>query len=242
MRCVTGSGCRVVGEISSELAADSEDRLHHLAPNCSPEHLALRSQARWSNQNEQTLRDLLWLWTISPIERAWNLKLLRGKEEDREQSIRDTELLYDVPNCTLLRRDDLPCHAINSRRSLTLEGVAQKIDAEMVSRAVSRSCFLSLAALRTPSSPWDMPSPLCVRSMVAVRCSPSSAPFPPRPPPKVAALVRRFTGIRRSPTSPARACPSCGYGPSRTGLRKLPKAQWRSPGSRPCCFLSVRGR
>lgn len=47
--------------ISLELAADSEDLLRHLAPNCSPEHLALRAAARKSNQNEQTLRDLLWL-------------------------------------------------------------------------------------------------------------------------------------------------------------------------------------
>jgi hypothetical protein len=47
--------------------------------------------------------------------------------------------------------------------------------------------------------------------------------------------------LRRSPTSPARACPSCGLAPSRTGLRKLPKACWRSPGSRACCFISVRG-
>jgi hypothetical protein len=29
--------------------------------------------------------------------------------------------------------------------------------------------------------------------------------------------------------------------PSRTGLRTFPKACWRSPGSRACCFLSVRG-
>ena len=48
-------------EISFEMAADSEDRLRHSAPNCSPEHLALRAAARDSNQNEQTLRDLLWL-------------------------------------------------------------------------------------------------------------------------------------------------------------------------------------
>jgi hypothetical protein len=47
--------------------------------------------------------------------------------------------------------------------------------------------------------------------------------------------------LRRSPTSPARTCPSCGLAPSRTDLRKLPKACWRSPGSRPCCFISVRG-
>ena len=48
-------------DISLELAADSENLLRHLAPNCSPEHLALRTAARTSNQNEQTLRDLLWL-------------------------------------------------------------------------------------------------------------------------------------------------------------------------------------
>src|SRR6202011_2158823 len=33
------------------------------------------------------------------------------------------------------------------------------------SKAVNRSCFLSLAAFRTPSSPWDMRFPLCVGCM-----------------------------------------------------------------------------
>ena len=46
--------------------------------------------------------------------------------------------------------------------------------------------------------------------------------------------------LRRSPTSPARACPSCGDEPSRTGLRYL-KACWRYPGSRACCFLACAG-
>ena len=47
--------------------------------------------------------------------------------------------------------------------------------------------------------------------------------------------------LRRSPTSPARACPSYGSVPSRTGLRRLPKARWRSPGSRACCFSACAG-
>jgi hypothetical protein len=33
------------------------------------------------------------------------------------------------------------------------------------SKAVNRSCFLSLAAFRTPSSPWDMRFPLSVGCM-----------------------------------------------------------------------------
>ena len=47
--------------------------------------------------------------------------------------------------------------------------------------------------------------------------------------------------VRRSPTSPARACPPFGLWPSRTGLRILSKACWRSPGSRACCFLTCAG-
>jgi hypothetical protein len=47
--------------------------------------------------------------------------------------------------------------------------------------------------------------------------------------------------LRHSPTSPARACSPFGLKPSRTGLHRLMKAHWRSPGSRACCFLSVRG-
>jgi hypothetical protein len=77
---------------------------------------------------------------------------------------------------------------------------------------------------------------------VLQRCSPPAAPFPPQPPQE--AVLPCSVGsqvLQRSPTSPTRACPSCGCMPSRTGLRKLPKACWRSPGSRPCCFLSVHG-
>ena len=47
--------------------------------------------------------------------------------------------------------------------------------------------------------------------------------------------------LQRSPTSPTRTCPHCGLRPSRTGLPQLAKACWRSPGSRACCFISVRG-
>ena len=74
------------------------------------------------------------------------------------------------------------------------------------------------------------------------RCSPPAAPFPPQPPQEVAFPCSAGSSVLRcSPTSPARACPSYGFWPSRTGLRILPKAHWKSPGSRPCCFLSVHG-
>jgi len=77
---------------------------------------------------------------------------------------------------------------------------------------------------------------------VSQRCSPPAAPFPPQPPQKVTFPCSASSSVlRRSPTSPARACPSCGFGPSRTGLRILPKAHWRSPGSRACCLVSVHG-
>jgi hypothetical protein len=48
--------------------------------------------------------------------------------------------------------------------------------------------------------------------------------------------------LQRSPTSPERACPRCGFGPSRTGLvpgwAETPR---RSPGSRAYCFSACRG-
>jgi hypothetical protein len=47
--------------------------------------------------------------------------------------------------------------------------------------------------------------------------------------------------LRHSPTSPARACPPFGMRPSRTGLRQVAKAHWRSPGSRACCFSACAG-
>ena len=53
------------------------------------------------------------------------------------------------------------------------------------------------------------------------RCSPPAAPFPPQPPQEVAFPCSAGSRVlRRSPTSPARTCPPCGYMPSRTGLRK----------------------
>jgi hypothetical protein len=75
------------------------------------------------------------------------------------------------------------------------------------------------------------------------RCSPQSVPFPPRPPPKAAAL-RCSAGslvLRLSPTSPVRSCPPCGLWPSRTGLGRLTKTYRRSPGSRACCFSACAG-
>ena len=74
------------------------------------------------------------------------------------------------------------------------------------------------------------------------RCSPPAAPFPSQPPQEVTFYCSASSSVlRRSPTSPVRACPSYGFWPSRTGLRIFPKAHWRSPGSRACCFLGVRG-
>jgi hypothetical protein len=62
----------------------------------------------------------------------------------------------------------LPPHAINSLRSLTLEGVeavALQSDVEMVEQGSEPLLFLSFATFRTPSSPWDMRSSPFVESM-----------------------------------------------------------------------------
>jgi hypothetical protein len=66
-----------------------------------------------------------------------------------------------------------------------------------------------------------------------------SLPSLRRKSPSIVRPVHRY--LRRSPTSPARACPSYGFWPSRTGLRMFPPARWRSPGSRACCLVSVHG-
>src|SRR5215472_19282432 len=51
------------------------------------------------------------------------------------------------------------------------------------------------------------------------RCSPSSVPFPPRPPQKISLPCSAGSPVlQHSPTPPARACPPCGFWPSRTGL------------------------
>src|SRR5215472_9679372 len=77
---------------------------------------------------------------------------------------------------------------------------------------------------------------------VVERCSPLSAPFPPRPPPTVAPPCSAgSTVLRHSPTSPERSCPPFGLWPSRTGLGLLPKISRRSPGSRACCFSACAG-
>src|SRR6185312_348099 len=56
------------------------------------------------------------------------------------------------------------------------------------------------------------------------RCSPSSVPFPPQPPQKVALPCSAGSQvIRHSPTSPAHTCPPCGLWPSRTGLDRHTK-------------------
>ena len=69
------------------------------------------------------------------------------------------------------------------------------------------------------------------------RCSPPAAPFPPHPPQEIAFPCSGSSQVlRHSPTSPARARPSYGFGPSRTGLLAcnaaavLPSSY--SPGSR----------
>src|SRR5260370_28208317 len=72
------------------------------------------------------------------------------------------------------------------------------------------------------------------------RWSPQSAPFPPRPPRKVALPCSAGSQvIRHSPTSPEGSCPPFGLWPPRTGLDPLTKTYRRSPGSR-MLFLSVR--
>jgi hypothetical protein len=74
------------------------------------------------------------------------------------------------------------------------------------------------------------------------RCSPQSAPFPPRPPQKTALPCSAGSPVlRHSPTSPARSCPPFGLWPSRTGLSRLTKTCRRSPGSRACCFSACPG-
>lgn len=50
-----------MNEMHASQHESPEDRSEHVAPNCSPEHVRLRGLARRSGQNEQTLRDLLWL-------------------------------------------------------------------------------------------------------------------------------------------------------------------------------------
>jgi len=107
---------------------------------------------------------------------------------------------------------------------------------------VNRSCFLSLAACRTPPTPGTCVSRSVSGACAMERCSPSSAPFPPQPPQKVALPCSAGSQVlRHSPTSPARARPPCGFWPSRTGLDHRTKARWRSPGSRACCFSACAG-
>ena len=107
---------------------------------------------------------------------------------------------------------------------------------------MNRSCFLFLAACRTPLNPWDIRLPLCVGRMWIERCSPQSVPFPPQSPPRVAPPCSAGSQVvRHSPTSPARAYPPFGLWPSRTGLDLATEAYWRSPGSRACCFSACAG-
>jgi hypothetical protein len=75
------------------------------------------------------------------------------------------------------------------------------------------------------------------------RCSPWSAPFSPQAPPKIALLCSSGSSIVwRGPTPPERACPPCGFAPSRTVLFPFrAEALQRSPGSRACCFSACAG-
>jgi len=74
---------------------------------------------------------------------------------------------------------------------------------------------------------------------VIERCFPRSAPFPPRPPRKVALPCSAgSTVLRHSPTSPERSRPHFGLWPSRTGLAALP----RRPGDLPVLVHVVSQR
>ena len=75
---------------------------------------------------------------------------------------------------------------------------------------------------------------------VIERCSPLSAPFPPRPPRRVALLCSAgSTVLRHSPTSPERSRPPFGLWPSRTGLDLL---RPRRPGDLPVLVHVVSQR
>ena len=104
------------------------------------------------------------------------------------------------------------------------------------------SCFLSLAAFRTPDSPGTCVSHSVSGACVVGRCSPESVPFPPQPPQRVSSLCSVGSlVVRHSPTSPVRSCPPLGLWPSRTGLDLPTKTCRRSPGSRACCFSACAG-
>ena len=97
-------------------------------------------------------------------------------------------------------------------------------------------------ACRTPCNPWDMRFPLCVGNMFDCAMFSFICALPSQPQQKL--LLPCSAGsqvLRHSLTSPVRTRPHCGLWPSRTGLDPRTKACWRSPGSRACCFLSVRG-
>ena len=108
---------------------------------------------------------------------------------------------------------------------------------------MNRSCFLSFCCFAHTVQSLGHALPRSVSgACVTDRCSPSSAPFPPHASAAAfAALFGWFTGTT------AQSDFSCTC---MSAVRLLafadrpshePKACWRSPGSRPCCFLSVRG-
>jgi type IV secretory pathway VirB2 component (pilin) len=101
---------------------------------------------------------------------------------------------------------------------------------------------LSILLLADQGTPGTCASRSVSGACAIERCSPSSVPFPPQPPRKVALPCSAGSPVlRHSPTSPARTCPPCGLWPSRTGLDRKTKACWRSPGSRACCFSACAG-
>src|SRR6516225_10030108 len=135
----------------------------------------------------------------------------------------------------------LPRHTIYSGRGLPLQSV-KAVPEQIQGHMVKQSGEPFLLPYRCYLSHTIQPPGTCVfrsvsEACVIERCSPLSAPFPPRPPRRVAPPCSvGSTVLRHSPTSPARARPPFGLWPSRTGLRDQPKALWRSPGSRACCF------
>jgi len=103
---------------------------------------------------------------------------------------------------------------------------------------------LSLAACRTPRNSLGHAFPTLCRAHVRLNdVSPESVPFPPQPPPKgCPSLFDWFTGTTAqsdfSCTFASAARFVAFFGPV---LFFSSKTYRRSPGSRACCFLSVRG-
>ena len=104
------------------------------------------------------------------------------------------------------------------------------------------SCFLSVAALRTPRNPWDMRFPLCIGDMwdrtifssICALPSPSSAEAS-------TCLFDRFTGTTAQSDFSCTCTPTVRFWASPTGLDLTTKTYRRSAGSRACCFSGCAG-